>query len=923
MATTLDPLEQYPAVRQWAEKFYAVKGWAPADAPPTQDGVEPRRVAARLELAKLKIGKEFLPEVRRSFEAGCRTIANAIAEAATLDAMDAADELIKQLVIDVAAQREVAQARAESAQALVAAKARLDAVRAELDEGGFSFTEKALNDARQAHETAGTKPAYDLAKDRLVKFLAVADAARDHGRELQRWLTTTLSFIEQEYTMPVDRPQASLARNAARQAALLQSRQGKFAEATAALAAFPAPPQQDRFKEALKFNAALAAFEANVEAQCDEVIASGLTDASGFKEHAKTARKQGLSQKLYGDGITTLQELQTWCLPRLDLARKFKSFDMAMNKHAEFRNAVAEMQKQQKDGHIDKALDALKSLETDPTLQGLMKENASRLMVKKMEGRKQALAQSGNDSLKKRLEKAWDAHAQAVKDGKFSEAAVLADKLNGLFELETVIPMRAETEEIAATHPDVKAYGYLKDYSEKGLAGKYAEARIEMEAALPQMRQLAVYLDTVAELKAVQAALPTDPPDLRNGLDVVLAQGEIKAKARLPAEGTQLLRAALDGPAYFGITGAIADWKAKDAAVAKRQAQVVKHIADLPALKKTLEERQLEARKPATERGAYAESFMALVQHDKLLIQTQAFAAVRRQVLSIHAGLLRAAKSNPTLLDPSPKTEKDLETAVLAAETKAGEGKVDEASKAFENIRKGCQTLCAAAARHYETADAVGSNAGHSLDRHGPDVTEAELVNRLKTGIPPNAKTPDERSFTGASSKFQSPQDWLAGREISAAAALAQGIDLTATKLIPPFVNQVSSKSFTVEHGKPIDEAYVGRKKNTKFDPVTLELTEDKTYESFEAMTGLTRAFVNWTWEFPELKDVPKEGKPLELENVKARDIKDYVDAYQRKNGNSPAEIPGRWVMMQQFPVAEGWDNELQAYTTDPKDLIP
>lgn len=924
MGKTPDPLEQYPAVRQWAEKFYAVKGWAVADAPPTQDGVEPRRTAARLELAKVKIGKEFLPEVRRSFEGGCRAIANAIAVAATLEAMDAVDEQIKQLLADVATQREVAQARAESAQALANAKAKLADARSELEEGGFTYTEKALNDAQQAHETAGNKLAYTQAKDKLVNFLGVVDAARDHGQALQGWLTTTLSFLVREYS-DLDRPQAVIDRDTARQAALVQSRQGKFADATTALAAFPVPPQNVDFQKALAFNAALAQFEAQAEAPCEEVLASGLTGASDRKGHAKSARDLGLSKKRYDDGIQKLKDLQDWCLPRLALARKFKSFDAGMNKHKAFRDAFSEMQTQQTQGHIDQALIVLNGLEGGgPEQQKLIKENASRVMVKKMEARKQAMALAGNDSLKKKLETAWDAHAQAVKDNKFDEAAKLADKLNNIFELESVIPMRAQSEAIALSHPGVKAYGYLKTYSEKGLAGQYAEARVEMETNLPLLRQLAIYLDTVAELKAVQAALPVDPPDLREGLEKVLGEGEIKAKAKLPAEATELLRAALDGPAYFGLSGAIADWKAKDAAVAKRQTQVLKHINDLPGLKKSLEEQLTEARQPATDRGAYDESFMALVQHDKRLGETQDFAAVRRQVLTIHAGLLRAAQSQPALLDPSPKTANDLDTAVKDAEKKAVEGRMGEASTAFKLIRKGCETLCANAAKHFETTDAVGSNAGHSLDRHGPEVSEEDLINRLKTGVPPNAKTPDERSFTGASSKFQSPQDWLAGREISAAAALKDGIDLTATKLTPPFENQPLSKAYTVEHGKPIDEAFVGRKKNTKFDPASLELTEDKTYETFEAMKGLTRAYVNWTWEFAVLKDVPKVDDPLQLEDVKARDTKEYVDAYKRKHANvEPAQIDGHWVMMQQFPVADGWDDALQTYTTDPKDLIP
>ncbi len=206
-------------------------------------------------------------------------------------------------------------------------------------------------------------------------------------------------------------------------------------------------------------------------------------------------------------------------------------------------------------------------------------------------------------------------------------------------------------------------------------------------------------------------------------------------------------------------------------------------------------------------------------------------------------------------------------------------------------------------------------------------MSKADLIKRLQTGTPPNAKSPDEKSFTSASSKFKSPQDWLAGREISAAAAKSQGVDVEAKSLeYPPKKGTVDeipiAVDFVVDHGKDIDEAFVGQKKNVKLTDG--EPAVDKTYESFEEMTGLTRSYVNWIWEFAPLTDVPTKDDPGKKETVKAKTVKDYVEAYKRKNADAdPPNIAGRWVMMQQFPLAEGWDNKLKAYTNEPKGLIP
>lgn len=102
----------------------------------------------------------------------------------------------------------------------------------------------------------------------------------------------------------------------------------------------------------------------------------------------------------------------------------------------------------------------------------------------------------------------------------------------------------------------------------------------------------------------------------------------------------------------------------------------------------------------------------------------------------------------------------------------------------------------------------------------------------------------------------------LAGRELAAEAAAnlpqEKRVDIGATVVLPPFEDAPQSAAFTVEHGRAIDKAFIGKKKHVRFDEAAQELVPDKTHETFEEMNGLTRAYVNFIWEPEMITDVPK-----------------------------------------------------------------
>lgn len=938
-----DPLDTYPLARKWAEKFYAVKGWGGLAAAPGSVDLELRRAAALKELGTIAVGRDYLPDVRRAFDGGIKALRKAATEATVITDFDGIDGEIVALKKDVSDQGAIATARIAARTALDTAEDRFKGALSLCEEGGLRFLEGKLKAARDAFGKAKDAGTFDDARKLAAAFPALCDEAETHARSFALWADAAIVLVTLNYPAGVDRDTADGKRVTARNAAEAKARTGDFAGAKVELDAFPGDAKAPDFAAAQTFFAKLAEYEANA-ATCDRVLsAAKLEGVATYGKHAKTGKEAGLKNKNYAAGTQKLDDLLKWCLPRKDLADRLLTYAKPLERHLAFREAIALMNTDQKAGKFADALKKLDAIDADPAM---MRENASLAISDKLgpskndksdkDGRIGRLVARLPDPIKGRLEKAWQDHEQLVKDKKFDEAKADADRIEKYFELEAIFPLKAEADAIFDRCPDTKTYEYLKSYREEGRAGRYANARKEIETNLPLLRRLEVWLNDKAQAAVLRAALPAAPPELRGDLDKAVNDADAKAKARNPDGAINDLASFLAGAGYATILAEIEDWQARDAAVAKRHARVAKLMGD-GKLSAPLDAALAEARKPVADRLAYGESYMALITHDKALGAAQDFAAVRRQVIGVWAGILKAAKADPTLLDPAPATQEALDKAIGDAEGLAQALKFAEAEKAFAKVREDCKALARKAAETFEDRDhddgtGLVSNAGHSLDRHGPDVTHPDLIRRLKTGTPPNNKTPDEKSYTGASSKFASPQDWLAGRELAAEAATKQGIDLDARKLAPPYKDLPIGADFVVDHGRPIDEIFLGLTKNRKQDPTTGEMVDDSTYESYQEMSGLTRAYVNFVWEFPEFKAIdwpdPKT-KVVTNKDVKPRDIADYAKAWRISNGKAadgpeePPEIPGRWVMMQQFPVSENWDDVAKTYTKDPKGMIP
>ncbi|WP_263452349.1 PKD domain-containing protein [Hyalangium gracile] len=157
-------------------------------------------------------------------------------------------------------------------------------------------------------------------------------------------------------------------------------------------------------------------------------------------------------------------------------------------------------------------------------------------------------------------------------------------------------------------------------------------------------------------------------------------------------------------------------------------------------------------------------------------------------------------------------------------------------------------------------------DSGHSLDRHGPDVTDALLERRLKTGIAPDGKY----SSAPASTRFSSYDDWLKTRDDALRAIeKREGISLER----PPGPGEPTKHSINLDHKRPIDEGFVGSGTKTKItDPATGK--KHNIYSNTDPVSGITGTKTSVEW--------------------------------------NPAT--NRWDVKQHFPDGAKWDNVTKTY---------
>ncbi|UWQ63805.1 hypothetical protein K3723_05820 [Leisingera caerulea] len=922
MANTPDPLANNPAIRQWAERFYAVKAWTMPDMPdPGDEALDARRKAALAELAKITIPAALSSGARRSLAGGRKALKKEILSADGVEAFVKIDSDIQDLSSQIAAQLATAAARDKAQAAVAAAEQKFKAVRDSLDQGAFTYLEGLIKAAHKAMAAAVTASDFEALEASAKDITVQAEAAHAYGQFFDNWTRGTLALIAAMNGGAKDTAEDD--RSARMKTAAGHSETGAFGAARTALEGWKANlGDEGDLAKALSFDALLADYMANAHDRCEFILASAVPDARDYRNHLKNAKKKAYKEQKFTEAEALVQELIAYSSQeRGALARYMRSFDGSLRADQGFRDTLAAAETKQKFKGTNDPAGAMADLKAwEKSNRALMRKSLSKQIVKALEKKYQALSKVLTDPELSDLKATWDAHkllADADNFDKETGAPQYHAKLDQLFKLEKVVDERREMALILQRYPAAAAYEFQKPVADALTAKKYPEAVAAVPDALAKLRAMPAYLDTRTAAQDLLAVLPGDADGLTGPLDAAIKAAEVTARGGDPAKAASDLQAVLDGTDYMDLVLAMADYRAKLSKVQQEHSRTKKYLKLAPA------EDALDASlKTATDRAdsdkEYGDAFLLLDTHQKLLAEVKPMATARFQVNGILKALERAGTDAAKL---TPFKER-----VAAAEDEAKKPDFTTAKTAFDGIRTDLQALCTEAAEDCEAKDGVGSNAGHSLDRHGPGVSDDDLIERLKTGKPPNAKSDDERSYTGASSKFHSAQDWLAGRELAAQAAKAKGIDIDEAEMDvsgDPLDWPEENADFTVEHGRAIDKAYIGHKKHVRMDD---EPVPDKTYESFEEVEGLTRAYVNFIWEPEDLPDEttghPNPGTHYPQEET--QDNADYAEKYKARHGTAPTKIPGRWVMMQQYPVADGWDNETKTYTNaNPGNMIP
>jgi hypothetical protein len=255
-------------------------------------------------------------------------------------------------------------------------------------------------------------------------------------------------------------------------------------------------------------------------------------------------------------------------------------------------------------------------------------------------------------------------------------------------------------------------------------------------------------------------------------------------------------------------------------------------------------------------------NYHAVLTDESISLGGRTASEARRKALKKY---LEETRNSPESTDLSKRTDAQLKEDIQKT-PRNGETEVQ--------MRQRVEAVYKETAQRLEKADG-----GHSLDRHGPDVTNAQLEQRLKTGIAPDGQV----SFAPASTKFNSNENWVKTHEIGLQKIKEKyGVDLTK----PPSDGQ---KSYEIKIGydKPIDEGFIPNKTSKSkititVDPITGKPAPDSpnskdrsgaVYNTVSPIDGVTGTYTKVAWD-----------------------------------GH-------KWKVVQHFPLAENWDDSLKVYT--------
>ena len=909
-----------------------------AQAADDRDALAAKKTILEENLNKIPFSKDLTPAEMRDFAKRKSLIARQISAAAKLSDLEPVEDSLATLRDDVTEALKLAPLRRNASDQIATAKAARKDLQSIVDRGYYEALNKAISDAQTALQAAKTKTDITGLQAALKAVTDQEADARSYAAYFDLWSLKAEGYLC-VYDPDPDKDNRSdgrEARNAAAQAAAVKSKALDFAGARAALDGFetaPAVTANGNYPDASAFMAQLDGFLKSHDTKIAQVKRAKLPWSSRMDNALSDIRKLGIVDKNWGDAATALTAHQD----KVD-----KLYPIAL-KHIEVLEAKGSVPDGDEPMATMLAAVSTSNSKLDTSGTGNYAEALSAFDGVGDAKVKQAGALRRLSAIKKRARTAGTGGYAAVQthiDGQFDDikddiaadidaANATMDTLEALLDdLEAMIPVLSDARAAKATHDPTNTFKLLDAAEAKVTSRKFGKAKTEAETALAGYGALAEFLFLEEQMKLLLTTQPDTTPGHTLVTTALSEADDLARTQRKIPDAIAKLNDVLANPTLTEMAHEAGLWLAQFKNVEKRHNKIVTGMKP-DAAKATMTTLFDAAREKADTDHDYPSAMVLLEAYDAKLNQARDYVACRRRAFSIKAALDRAAATFASEPDIDKKVYGDggkagIEAQIKAAEDKAVAGKVVEAGADFAQRLKDWKPLLKNIALLHESADSVGSNAGHSIDRHGPEVTDEQLLIRLTTGVAPDGKSSPTRN----ASRYDSFTAWVQGRE-EGAKLLEQekhpgppevAVHPSDTS-IPAAADAVTSMKKIIDHDGPIDRAMRGIKANKTVDASKGKVGKSQIYETYEALDGITKSETLWLFEIDISAIESKLAKPhgpLERDVGVKWDSKPqtYLDVHATLPGPppAPASIPGKWVMMQLFPVVDQWDQEKQDY---------
>ena len=468
-------------------------------------------------------------------------------------------------------------------------------------------------------------------------------------------------------------------------------------------------------------------------------------------------------------------------------------------------------------------------------------------------------------------------HVKGLLDAANAElAAKKFDSAEGLFN--TLLPIARSALAYAEKLKDARAAvaavtapgkpDVLKPAIDKAATQDHAGALTLLDTGLATLAAFTDYRARLDQTTQLKASLPATATDALAQLDELLQDADKQAKAGAYSEADAVLASAAHLPDLAGPHQNVSSYLNTREALDKPYTKAHGDLP-LPEAKAFLQAFWDEA---ATLAGQHKhkEALQKLQTLQGHVAQARDFTAQRKAAQAVNKNLLDLESAGKSVYSGTDKA--DLAALLATADAEAKKGDFTKARSELAAFRTKARTLCATAATAHDASEGTAAIHPHSVAKH-LNVTDADKETRVKTGVPPPP--------TQTASSFDNAEDWMATHE----AAQEIGKNRTGYKLTDtnPGAGVPHGTSITVhiEHNRPIGSAMVGVQETTapkQSGPNRGELGGKGTYERAVKVTGYTRSTSVFKFDA----------------NVSAA---------------------GKWVLLTQYPLTDGWDAEHGCYT--------